>query len=74
MARAKKAEEKRDLHNTKRHHFETAVALLQIAIVLASAMIITGIAALAWLAGGLGVLAVAFNFIAVFAPHAVHLF
>ena len=43
MARAKKAEEKRDLANARLHHFELASALIQIAIVLCSAMIITGI-------------------------------
>lgn len=73
-ARAKKAEDKRDLSNTKRHHFELASALLQIAIVLCSAMIITGIVWLVWFACGLGVVAVAFSIIALVAPNAVHLF
>ena len=72
--RAKKAEDKRDLANTKRHHFEFASALLQISIVLCSAMIITGIAWLIWIAGGLGLIAVAFSIIALVAPNAVHLF
>lgn len=73
-ARAKKAEEKRDLANTRRHHFELASALLQIAIVLCSAMIITGIVWLVWIAGGLGVIAVTFSVIALVAPNAIHLF
>ena len=73
-ARAKKAEDKRDLANARRHHFELAAALLQIGIVLASAMIITGIVWLAWLAGGLGVIAVAFSLIGLLAPNAIHLF
>ena len=74
MARAKKAEEKRDLANARLHHFELASALIQIAIVLCSAMIITGIVWLLWLAGALGVIAVVFAGIALFAPNAVHLF
>lgn len=72
--RAKKAEEKRDLSNTRRHHFELASALLQIAIVLASAMIITGIGWLIWLSGALGAIAVAFSVIAIVAPNALHFF
>ncbi len=74
MARAKTAEDRRDLANTRRHHFELASALLQIGIVLCSAMIITGIGWLVWVAGGLGVISVAFSFIALFAPNAIHLF
>lgn len=74
MARAKKAEDKRDLANARLHHFELASALLQIAIVLCSAMIITGIGALLWFAGGLGIVAAVFAAIAMFAPNAVHLF
>ncbi len=74
MARAKIAEDKRDLSNTRRHHFELASALLQIAIVLASAMIITGIGWLIWLSGALGVIAVGFSVIAIVAPNAIHLF
>ena len=74
MARAQEAEKKRDLADVRRHHFEFSSALLQIAIVLCSAMIITGIAWLVWIAGGLGAIAVGFAFIAMFAPNAVHLF
>ena len=49
--RAKHAEEERDLATAKYHHFELGSAAFQIAIVLASATIITGIVALAWISG-----------------------
>jgi hypothetical protein len=56
------------------HHYETASAALQIAIVLASASIITSMALLAWIGIGLGVIGIIFCGIAFFAPLAVHLF
>ncbi len=43
----------------KYHHYELASAAFQIGIVLASATVITGMMALAWFAGGLGVLGLA---------------
>ena len=49
--RAKHAEEERDLATAKYHHFELASAAFQIGIVLASATIITGMVALAWVSG-----------------------
>lgn len=55
VARAKEAEKKRDYYMAKHEKMELAAASLQIAIVLASAMIITGIAPLAWIAAALGV-------------------
>ncbi len=73
-ARAKQAEEKRDLAMAKYHHFEVASAAFQIGIVLASATIITGMIALAYVAGLLAIAGIAFSAIGVFAPHAVHLF
>lgn len=73
-ARAKEAEAKRDRAMAAYHHYELASAAVQIAIVLASASIITAMAPLAWIAGGLGVVAVAFCGIGFFAPSAVHLF
>lgn len=73
-ARAKKAEADAKTSLAKYHHFEVASAAFQIAIVLASAMLITGVAALAWLAGGLGVAGLIMMAIGLFAPHAVHLF
>ena len=72
--RAKQSEAMRDRAMAAYHHYEVGSAAVQIAIVLASAAIITGISLLAWLAGGLGVLGVIFSLIAFFAPTAVHLF
>jgi hypothetical protein len=71
--RAKHAEEERNLATAKYHHFELASAAFQIAIVLASATIITGIIALAWISGLLAAVGLAFTAIGVFAPHALHL-
>ena len=73
-ARAKEAEKNRELSMAKYHHFEVASAALQIGIVLASAAVITGMMVLTWLAGGLGLLGLAFMGVGLFAPHAVHLF
>jgi hypothetical protein len=72
-ARAKHAEEERDLAMAKYHHFEVASAAFQIGIVLASATIITGMIVLAWVSGLLAVAGVGFTLIGLFAPHAVHL-
>jgi hypothetical protein len=72
-ARAKKAEEERDLSAAKYHHFELASAAFQIGIVLASATIITGMIVLAWISGALALVGIAFTAIGLFAPHAVHL-
>jgi hypothetical protein len=72
--RAKAAENSRARSLAAYHHYEIASAALQIAIVLASAQIITGVAALLWLSGGLGVVAVIFSLIGLFAPMSVHLF
>lgn len=71
--RAKHAEHDRDLAMAKYHHFEVASAAFQIAIVLASATIITGMIALAWVSGLLAVAGLGFTAIGLFAPHAVHL-
>ena len=54
--RAKEAGEQREKANQKLEHFEFASGALQIAIVLASAAIITGMRVLAWVSGGLGVI------------------
>ena len=54
LERAKGASEARDLANHRLGHYELASGLLQIAVVLASAAIITGIAALLWLSLGIG--------------------
>jgi plasmid stabilization system protein ParE len=74
MARAKEAEKKRDRALAAYHHYELASGAVQIAIVLASASIITGMMALTWIGAGLGVLGVIFCLIGFFVPTAVHLF
>ena len=71
--RAKHAEHARDLAMAKYHHFEMASAAFQIAIVLASATIIPGIIALAWISGLLALAGVGFTAIGIRAPHALHL-
>ena len=73
-ARAKDAEKLRDRSLAAYHHYETASAALQIAIVLASAAIITSMTMLVWIAMGLGVVGIVFCGIGFFAPLAVHLF
>jgi hypothetical protein len=73
-ARAKAAEEKRDRSLAAYHHFETASAALQIAIVLASAEVITGVGFLLWASAGLGLVGLAFTLIGFLWPMAVHLF
>ena len=73
-ARAKEAEKKRERSLAAYHHYELASAAVQIAIVLASASIITAMAPLVWAAGALGVVGVIFSVIGFFFPTAVHLF
>jgi hypothetical protein len=67
--RAKHAEEERDLATAKYHHFELGSAAFQIAIVLASATIITGIVALAWISGLLTLVGIVVTALGVFQPH-----
>jgi len=74
MARAREAEKKRDRAMAAYHQYEVASAAVQIAIVLASAAIVTGAMALAWIGAGLGVVGIVFCVIGFFAPTAVHLF
>src|SRR5712672_3444165 len=69
-ARAKDAEKKRDRSMAAYHHYELASAAVQIAIVLASASIITSMVALVWVAAALGVVGVAFCVIGFFFPTA----
>jgi hypothetical protein len=74
---ARRAVEEAKLRDTalaRYHHYEVASAAFQIGIVLASSTVITGIVALSFIAGGLGLLGIAFMAIGLFAPHAVHLF
>ena len=65
--RAKEAAEGRELANLRLEHYELGSGLAQIAIVLASAAIITGITALVWFSAALGLIGaalVAFGFLA----------
>jgi hypothetical protein len=65
-ARAKKAEQLGNIANHKYHNFEIASGMLQVAIVLASASIITAVGMLGLLSGGLGFVAVGFSIFAMF--------
>ena len=67
LERAKEAVEGRELSNHRLEHYEMASGLIQIAIVLASAAIITGMTLLIWMsvgAGLIGVVLMAFGFLA----------
>jgi Domain of unknown function (DUF4337) len=66
--RADGAKEERELSNHRLEHYEYASGLIQIAIVLASAAIITGIGALMWLSVGLGAIGAALMAFGYFAP------
>ncbi len=68
-ARAVHAQEERDFATARYHHFELSSAAFQIAIVLASATIITGIFALAWISGLLALAGIAIGAFAVINPH-----
>ncbi len=63
----------RDVSLAKYHHYEFASAAFQIGIVLASATVITGMVALSYLSGVLGVLGLGFMALGLWAPHALHL-
>ncbi|MFB9268897.1 DUF4337 domain-containing protein [Bradyrhizobium erythrophlei] len=71
--RAKHAEHERDEATAKYHHFELASAAFQIAIVLASATIITGMIALAWVSGLVTLAGVVMTALGLFQPHLLHL-
>jgi hypothetical protein len=73
MARALSAQEKRDVAMARYHNYEYGSAAFQIAIVLASAFLITGVNYLLWGAGGVGALGVLFVLMGAFAPGALHL-
>ena len=72
IERARQAENGRELALSRYHNYEFASALLQLGIVLASASVITGIALLGWLSGGLGILGIALTGLGLWAPHALH--
>lgn len=72
-ARAKAAEKKRDHTLAAYHQYEMSSAALQLAIVLATANVITGAAFLLWGSMGLGVVGIAFVLLGLLAPTAIHL-
>ncbi len=72
--KAKEIDEKREHTMARYDQYEFASAAFQIGIVMASAEVITGMAALGWLSGLLGLIGLAFTGLGLWAPHAVHLF
>jgi ABC-type nickel/cobalt efflux system permease component RcnA len=68
-ARAEEEQHRRDLSLEKYHHYELASAAFQIGIVLCSAAVITGIIALVWFAGLLGVAGLGVLSLGLWAPH-----
>jgi hypothetical protein len=71
--KAKHAEHERDEATAKYHHFELASAAFQIGIVLASATIITGMIALAYVGGILTLAGLLMTALGLWWPHLVHL-
>lgn len=71
MARAKAAEARRDVSAARDDKYDVVSGLLQIAIVVSSAAIITGVTLLAFTGAGLGLLAFALMMVAQFAPTAL---
>ena len=71
LERAREAEEERGLFSKKYKLMEIAAGLLQVAIVLASASIITSVLALLWISGGLGILSLGFIASGIFFPTAI---
>jgi hypothetical protein len=70
--RAKEAEAARDVATDRYHHYEYASAMFQIAIVLASATIITGMVWLAWVSGLLMAMGIGMTWAGLFWPHLLH--
>ncbi|WP_025032837.1 DUF4337 domain-containing protein [Bradyrhizobium sp. DOA9] len=71
--KAKHAEHARDEATAKYHHFELASAAFQIGIVLASATIITGMIALAYVGGVLTIAGLIMTALGLWWPHLLHL-
>jgi hypothetical protein len=69
--RAKAAEDNRKIQKAKGDIYDVSSAMLQIGIVLASATIITGMMALAWIAMGLGVFGTVLMLFGLLAPLAL---
>ena len=70
-ARAVEAEHRRDTAMSRYHNYEIASAAFQIGIVLASAEVITGIAALVFAGGALGVAGAVLLGFGYLAPHSL---
>ncbi len=73
MKRAQAFEHNFDTALARYHNYEIASAAFQIGIVLCSAAVITGTLLLAWVAGGVAILGLAFTALGLFVPHAIHL-
>jgi hypothetical protein len=73
ISRAKSEEARRDRALAAYHLYEYGSAMLQLAIVLASASLIAGVIWLTWIAGALGLLGVGFGLFGWLAPTLVHL-
>ena len=71
--KAKHAEHERDEATAKYHHFELGSAAFQIGLVLASATIITGIVALAYVGGILTLAGIVMTGLGLWWPHLLHL-
>ena len=71
MARALEAEAKRHHAMAKYHSFEFGSAAFQIAIVLASSYLITGVIYLLWGAAGMGGIGLVFGLVGIAAPNAL---
>jgi hypothetical protein len=71
-ARAEQYERERDVAMSRYHNYELGSAAYQIGIVLASASVITGMIALAYGAGALGVVGLLFTGLGLFAPEVPH--
>ena len=71
-ARAKTAEKKRDQALAAYHQIEYGSAAFQLGIVLASASVVTGVAMLAYIAAGIGVVGLFFTAFGWLAPSLLH--
>jgi hypothetical protein len=71
-ARAEQFERDRDVAMSRYHNYELGSAAYQIGIVLASSAVITGMIALAYGAGGLGLVGLLFTGLGLFAPNVPH--
>jgi len=71
MARAKAAEAQREISSARDDKYDVVSGLFQIAIVVSSAAIITGVTMLAFTGAGLGLLGVALMAVAQLAPTAL---